>query len=242
MYCDDVPFAEREENLRSELENEYPKILEFAKRIFGADNGYIPVYLSKKTPPSSKYKVKKTFLNKLRRKNQQEIGDLEREILDTGTIVTTTVAKFFPGEKPFIEIYYKNLPTKYRLEEAINYLAHEYMHFMEFVYTVKNKAAAFSDDRVSEALADFFGVMYSINRGQKSDLSVAINRYDLWRILEGSGWPYAYALYFYRVNGNKMTFSSSYSDYIRHGSVDKLIDVFSSTLNPKDAYDKLIKS
>jgi hypothetical protein len=241
MYYDDVPFADREENLRRGLENEYPEILEFAKRIFGEDNGYIPVYLSKKTPPSRTYKVKKSFLNKLRKQNQKEIGDFEREILETGTIVTTIVAKFFPSEKPYIEIYYKNLPTQYkRLEVAINYLAHEYMHFMEFVYSVKNKVSAFADERVSEALADFFGVIYSINRGQKTDVSVAMNRYDLWRVLEGSGWPYAYALYFYCVNGNEMSFSSNYSDYIRHGFVNKLIDVFSNTHNPKDAYYKLI--
>jgi hypothetical protein len=30
MYYDDVPFADREENLRRGLENEYPEILEFA--------------------------------------------------------------------------------------------------------------------------------------------------------------------------------------------------------------------
>ena len=241
MYYDDVPFVEREESLRKELEDEYPEILEFAKRIFGEDNGYIPVYLSKKTPPASEYKVKKSFLNKLRKKNQRELRDLERELLDTGTIVTATVARFFPGEKPYIEIYYKNLPAKYnRLEEAINYLAHEYMHFMELVYSVKNKFSAFSDDRVSEALADFFGVMYSINRGRRSDFSVAINRYDLWRILEGSGWPYAYALYFYCVNGKEMIFFDKFSDYINHGAIDKLVAVYNALLLPIDAYDKLI--
>ena len=82
--------------------------------------------------------------------------------------------------------------------------------------------------------------MYSVNRGRRSDFSVAINRYDLWRILEGSGWPYAYALYFYCVNGKEMIFFDKFSDYINHGAIDKLVAVYNALLLPKDAYDKLI--
>lgn len=244
MYCDDVPFSERDENLRRGLEDEYPKILEFAKKIFGVENGYISVYLSKRTPVQKIYKAKKSFLDKLRQKNQnqRELTDLEYRILDTKMIVTDVVARFFPGENPYIEIYYKNLPSKYiRLEKAINCLVHEYMHFIEYVYSVENHVPEFADDKVSEALADFFGVLYSINRNSRNDLEVAKNKYDLWKALDGSGWPYAYALYFYCVNRKEMIFSCRFADYVNHGSTDKLVKVFNATIDVKDAYKKLKK-
>ena len=115
------------------------------------------------------------------------------------------------------------------------------MHYLEYEHCRRHTQKSIVGERVSEALADFFGALYSINCISKYDLEVAKKEYDLWKEFDGSGWPYAYALYFYCVKGNEMPFSSTYSDYIRHGSVDKLVDVFNNTLNPKDAYDKLIK-
>ena len=246
QYYHNVPVVERDESLRRALESEYPKILQFARNVFDVDYGYIPVYLSKKKP-SSKYKLTKRFLEELneRRQEQREMRDKERrlidDILENGCYKFDIVATFFPGEKPYVEIYYKNLPTEYRLEAAMNYLAHEYMHFMEYAYCVENFARAFEDVRDSEALADFFGALYSINRGSSYDLSVAKDRYTLWNVLQGSGWPYAYALYFYTVKGKKMKFSSNFVDYTNHGSINKLIEVFNATKNSADAYDKLIK-
>lgn len=241
QYYSDVPVTERDETLRKALEEEYLKILKFAKNIFGVDYGYIPVYLSKETPPLKEYKVNKTFLNKLSRKRerQQRMSDVENQILETGWFTMLCVAKFFGGEKPYIEIYYKNLPKYNTLEAAINYLAHEYMHFAEYVYCSKNGVVSFVDKRVSEALADFFGFLYSINRGGKQDLVIAEDRYIRWKILSGSGWPYAYALYFMkkRIRG----FSPVFAEYDGKGCIDKLRAVFSDTINPKDAYDKLKK-
>ena len=64
-------------------------------------------------------------------------------------------------------------------------------------------------------------------------------RYNLWKVLTGSGWPYAYALYFMK---NKLRrFSPVFTDYKNKGCINKLIEVFNATTNSADAYDKLIK-
>ena len=88
-------------------------------------------------------------------------------------------------------------------------------------------------------MADFFGVLYSIKSGGKFDLEVAERRYGLWKLLSGSGWPYAYALYFMKKRINK--FSPIFAEYDRKGCITKLIEVFNATKNSADAYDKLIK-
>ena len=248
QYYFDVPTAERDETLRKTLEVEYPKILQFVEDVFSGRKGYIPVYLSKEAPSAKVYKLSKKFMDELRNKLQEQrnISDSERsliyEILERKGYITNIIAQFFPGEKPYIEIYYKNLPTYNSLESAINILAHEYMHFLEYEYCFNNGCEAFADDRVSEALADFFGVLYSIKRGGKFDLEVAWNRYVAWKVLDGSGWPYAYALYFYQVKGKKMNFSSTILDYEKFGCVDKFREVFKATPKPVDAYNNLTKN
>ena len=244
QYYSDVPVCERSEVLRKALEDEYPKILQFAKNALGVDYGYIPVYLSKETPPPIMYKLSKKFMDKLCNKNQEqrEMSNKERDlinrIIDGKCYVANVVAQFFSGTKPYIEIYYKNLPVNKTLETTINCLAHEYMHFVEYVYTAQNGVLAFVDERVSEALAEFFGFLYSIKRGNSIDLEIAEDSYITWKVLDGSGWPYAYALYFMkkRISG----FSPIFVDYKNKGCINKLIEVFNATPNVVDAYDKLI--
>ena len=245
-YYSDVPVRERDESLRRALEDEYPKILLFAKNVFGVNYGYIPVYLSKEAPPARIYPVSEKFIDKLRQKLQEQraVSDKERglisKIIERKGYQTSVLARFFSDEKPFIEIYYKNVQCEANaLEMAINSLAHEYMHFIEYVYTAKNFAAAFGDHRVSEALADFFGFLYSIKRGGKLDLEVAEDRYVAWKVLDGSGWPYAYALYF--MKKRIKDFSPIFADYKDEGCINKLVEVFNATPNVADAYNKLIK-
>ena len=179
------------------------------------------------------------------------------EMVANGTIVdlsatrrimrhTTRIGGMFV-DKPYlhIEIYFNQFAASCwdeYISKIGNTLAHEYMHYLEYEYCKRQGQESFVDKRVSEALADFFGVIYSIARKQRYDLEVARNKYDLWRTFEGSGWPYAYALHFYSVLGCEMPFASIIEDYIKHGSVNKLIEVFYATPNPNTAYDKLTKS
>jgi hypothetical protein len=72
-------------------------------------------------------------------------------------------------------------------------------------------------------------------------LKVAKTRYESWKKNIGTQWPYAEALYFYEVAGKKMTFSSDYSKYESHGSIDKFIKIFDNTLFPDDAYAAMRK-
>ena len=244
QYCLDVPVDEKDEALRKALEDEYPKILQFAQDILGAEHSYIPVYLSKKTEDSC-YDASKSFLKKLEKKLREgkRLNDLEAMIFQTKQIRFPILGRFINGDTPYIEIYYRNLPSGLkRIPSAFNCLAHEYMHFLHFAYARTSwRATAFHNKRVKEALADFFAVLYSIHRAGKYDVEVANDRYNTWKNLEGSGWPYAYALYFYQVKGDKMQFSSSILDYEKFGCVDKFRDVFKVTPKVMDAYNNLTK-
>ena len=105
---------------------------------------------------------------------------------------------------------------------------------------------SYRNANVSEALADFFGAIYSLKRATdrfvvtaKDRIAVAENKYNSWVKWDGSGWPYAYALYFMK---NKLRcFSHAFADYKDKGCINKLIEVFNATKNSADAYDKLIK-
>ena len=69
---------------------------------------------------------------------------------------------FFASEKPYIEIYYRNADP----HDAAAFrkcLAHEYMHYLHYAYAGKKYDDAKKE--LKEALADFFGVLYSIHRG-----------------------------------------------------------------------------
>ena len=159
--------------------------------------------------------------------------------------------EFIDGSTPKIKIYYNQFKASSMDEymaKISETLAHEFLHYLEFAYCKMQKSEYYQDERVSEALADFFGVAYSIKRG--NDLScrglcethrvdVAKARHALWEELEGSGWPYAYALYFMK---NKLRrFSPVFADYKNKGCINKLIEVFNSTPDVADAYDKLKK-
>lgn len=89
---------------------------------------------------------------------------------------------------------------------------------------------------LKEALADFFGVLYSVHRKGKDDLKVAKKRYDQWKKNCETYWSYANALYFYQVGSNEMKYSSDYNEYVRHGCIGKFVQVFSSTQHPDNAY------
>ena len=71
------------------------------------------------------------------------------------------------------------------------------------------------------------------------DLEVAEDNFVAWRVLDGSGWPYAYALYF--MKKRIKDFSPIFADYKNKGCIDKLVEVFKATPNVADAYDKLAK-
>lgn len=144
-----------------------------------------------------------------------------------------------------IRIYFRqfDVATKQELFDAIiHVVAHEYMHYMEYHY-VRGQFGKKPqrDDRVSEAMADFFAVLFSLDQGTPNHRRIAKCRYDEWQEMADSSWPYAYARYFYTVHGNTMGFSYRFAEYLKHKSVDKLTKVFLLSSNKKLAFNKLEK-
>ena len=121
-----------------------------------------------------------------------------------------------------------------------NTLAHEIMHYFEYKYCIKNKVNPFSIDDLSESLAEMFALIISIYRQFPEDVQVAKKRYESWIRLYDSGWPYADALNFLIVKGKVMTFTNNFLDYVYHGSIDKLQEVFGKCIDPNEAYKILL--
>lgn len=249
QYYSDVPSVERDEDLRAGLELEYPKILAFAQKTLGAlvdpDLHYIPVFLSKETPFSKPVLVDKRYINRLKRNYEKgkELTQDQLAILDGGMIRSEPiVASFFEGEAPYIEIYYNNIycSKSHNLTFAIMYLAHEYMHFLHYSYVAQRGIAdPLNIKKLNEAMADFFGVIYSMDLGGKDDKAVAQRRYEIWLGRDGSGWPYAYALKFFNkpYKYRLIDYSSIQTD----NAIQKLKNVFAKTTDPKEAF-KLLNS
>lgn len=249
QYYSDVPSVERDEDFRAGLELEYPKILAFAQKTFGAlvDPGlhYIPVFLSKETPFSKTVPADKRYINRLERDygKGKELTQDQLAILDGGMIRSEPiVASFFKGETPYIEIYYNNIycSKPHNLTFAIMYLAHEYMHFLHYSYVAQRGIAdPLNIKKLNEAMADFFGVIYSMDRGGKDDKAVAQRRYEIWLGRDGSGWPYACALKFF--NKPYKCRLIDYSSIQTDNAIQKLKNVFAKTTDPKEAF-KLLNS
>lgn len=203
--AEDVPLTADVAFICAILEQEYASVVSFAEKLFPqSEFKYIPIVISNKEP-------------------MQDSPDGGEKILGA----------FFASNKPYIEIYYRNADP----HDAASFrkcLAHEYMHYLHYVYADKKYDDA--KNELKEALADFFGVLYSIHRGQKDDLKVAKARYDSWKKNFGTYWPYANAFYFYQVHCKAMKFSSDYKQYEEYGCIGKFVQVFRSTIYPDDAY------
>lgn len=150
---------------------------------------------------------------------------------------TKVVGSFFASSKPYIEIYHRNIDPC-NAAGIRNCLAHEYLHYLHWCSAGAEYSNASTE--LKEALADFFAILFSIDRHGSDDLTFAKAQYALWKKNEGSWWPYAYALYFYNVHGSVLRYTSNFSKYHTHGSIGKFIQIFLSSDHPKDALDALL--
>lgn len=257
VYENSVPILEQDSRLCEFLESEYVKIRKLAKDIlrnisidFNAIFNAIPVYISEKQPTTTYYKEPEFLLSKMKK----HCSECKREDCTPPYCYVSEVlwryksftdnlrGEFYGGAEPHIVLYYKNfnnpsVNNKQFLAAIAKTLAHEYLHYLHYAFAEEKYSDA--EAGLKEALADFFGVLYSITCGNKYALKVAENRYDLWEKREGSGWPYADALWFYRVHGNEMEYSSNYSDYECFGCIGKFMQIFGSTRYPDCAYKDL---
>lgn len=253
VYENSVPSYEQDPKLCEFLEDEYVKICKLAKNILRniqIDFDVIPVYISEKQPTRTYYKDPEILLGEMKKHcsecNREDCTPpycyVSEVLWKYETFTDNLCGEFYGGAEPHIVLYYKNfnnpsVNNKQFLAAIAKTLAHEYLHYLHYAFAEEK----FSDAKKSlkEALADFFGVLYSINCGDKYALKVAENRYERWKEREGSGWPYADALWFYRVYGKEMEYSSNYNEYERFGCIGKFVQIFGSTRYPDCAYKDL---
>ncbi len=256
VYENSVPSYEQVFGLCEFLEDEYDKIRDFARDVlrnvwqhFPA----IPVYLSKERPQKS-YPIDREMLMKKIRKICAEC-DKEKcvaphcwafsLIFETEPIIDSIAGRYYGGEEPHIVLYFKNTPSPQDIHNPeftaaiAKTLAHEYLHFLHdyYVKTVAGKTIdPFGNKRLSEALADFFGVLYALDQKY---IAVAKDRYNLWKSREKTSWPYSYALKFFKIpyKMNLIDYSAAEID----DTIRKFRDVFTNTIDPNNAF-KILKS
>lgn len=242
-YADNVTDDIKVEGLCSKLEQGYRSILDYCSNcLHYLDIDYlkfIPVILKKECP-------------NIRTSNELSyITDKINDLISDGHSVTKKVVQnilyfndrllgeFVLGEQPYIIIYYRQfsgLCFEEYFGQVVMTLAHEFTHYIEYLYCKKHNTPSYKDERVSEALADFLSFTYLLSKNNQVFTEIAIKRYDLWQVRFGSSWPYYYALYF--LNGYNGKFDYLIRCLIRDES--KFSEVFKNTINIKQAYKILI--
>ena len=150
-------------------------------------------------------------------------------MLRNKAITCPILAKFHRIGYPNIEIYYRNIKTDTYsdyLATLKNCLAHEYMHYLHACYCDKvDDNSTFNYDKISEGMAEFFAMMFTLYRGGFSDCLLAEKKYLTWTKMFNSGWPYADALYMFITRGTENLYTEQVWDFQDNGCIEKLIDI-----------------
>lgn len=255
-YADDVEDMEKVPGLCYYLEGEYEMILVFARKLFGdrvCDYNRIPVVLSKELPTeqyrlSSEEKAKMIDF-KYRNGHKPSIKESEK-IIDKDSITFPVLGRYFGlkadgNNDPYIVLYYKNFGTcdlelyKAKIDQT---LAHEYMHYTHNLIakdTFNGKGK--HTEAVKEAVADFFGVLYSVwSHKNDKKIEAALDRFNTWVDYFGSNWPYSNALWFLLDGDDLFAFSDQFDYYVNNDATRKFIKVvFESKNDKKTAYSVL---
>ena len=209
-YAKNVKKGERVEGLCQALQLEYLEyVTNFARdifrNIFNEDFDIPRVELCKECPSEVwmhddcyvTKKINDLIVNGVP-VNEREVVCILRHCLRIG-------GEFIYNPQPLIKIYFNQFDGNDWNEyfaKISQTLAHEYMHYLEYKYCKIFGKKSYRDANVSEALADFFGVIFSLKRATdrfvmtaKDRIAVAENKYNSWVKWDGSGCPYAYALY-----------------------------------------------
>lgn len=244
-----------DDDLLMRMEGEYECIMAFGRDEFFTKACQerierIPVILSpekkKKTYKLGDAEIAKQICELVQKKGNNVTEKEIMAILKNKEGFTELITgEFVKAKEPYIILYYHAIGGKTQ-EELVaglaNVLAHEYMHYMEYRHCLSRGETSYKDEKISEAMADFFGVLYLLQRRWFSNYALnekadaAEHRYDEWVNNFGTCWPYAEALHFYTVNGNTMGFSFDYANCVKHGAINKLIEVFINSFDPRCAY------
>ena len=239
-YNTNVSGVEKVDDLCGRIESEYRELVyHFARDVFGD-------YFKQDFPPLIKVFLCKECPSKIYVNSDSYVAKKVNELIKLGKMVSSTdvskilrfdmriAGEFVPGNVPYIKIYFNQFDAE-SMEEYVsmvmNVLAHEFAHYLEYEFCKSYIVQHYQDARVSEAIADFFGALFSRFRSgivrTPFDLEVVEKRYNGWIEREGSGWPYSYALHFLRTPyKSKM---SEYSDTEIAEATQKLREVFKAT-------------
>ena len=166
-----------------------------------------------------------------------------REILQSyGRDIKHSVSgRFFADPEPHIVLYFRHFDTATFWESAANVLAHEYLHYLHYSYantkTKDHHKHTKTNDRhnkqkkLSEALADFFCVQYSLHRG---DNDIAQRKYNAWQKRQNTTWPYWWALRFL-----PQPYRRHITDYTEHDWIQKYFLVFKESTDSDRAFQLL---
>ncbi|MBE5731768.1 MAG: hypothetical protein E7353_01925 [Clostridiales bacterium] len=249
-YAENVSDEEKVPGLCSYLRELYGRIKQFAGRILYKEFRYcseeffkyIPVILKKECPVQT-HKNNYEFATKKINEITKEKGAISVDDLKNALYYKQRIAgMFFAGKEPHIEIYFNQFESSCYDEYlacVLNTLAHEYAHYLEFEYCGRKRGKKSNKGScVSEAIADFFSVLFSVDKGDMFDLNVAEGRYYWWREMFGSGLSYSYAFYF--VKNMPRPFHNVIQDYYDNDNISNLVNVFMQTPKTDIAYSTLV--
>ena len=251
-YNGNVADIEKVEDLCGRIESEYRELVyHFARDVFSD-------YFKQDFPPLIKVLLCKECPSKIYLNSDSYVTKKVNELIKLGKMVSSAdvskilrfnmriAGEFISGDVPYIKIYFNQFDAE-SMEEYVsmfmNVLAHEFAHYLEYEYCKRYKVQHYQDARVSEAIADFFGSLFSCYRSgiisTPFDLDVVEKRYNGWREREGSGWPYSYALHF--LHAPYKSKYSEYSDVELDVACEKLRQVFKATTDAAIAFNLLTR-
>ncbi len=249
------PLPDKYREILPDLESSYECIMGFGRNLLGHIDSLderidrIPVILSPEKKKKTYTADDKWLSKKIAEYSRKCQGNVSEQVilkfLQNKTFTDNILGEFCRGNRefgPYIVLYYNVIggeTDQKRIANFANVLAHEYMHYMEYVYCSPKGVKDYSNEFLSEAMADFFGLLYSIRYPNAESLNVTHARYNDWKKNFYTCWPYAEALYFYSIDSIKMDYSDIYTDYENHGSVEKLKKVFFECHDAKKAYKTL---
>ena len=281
IYDKAVKKEDQIEGLVDFLQNEYECLLETQGRFILEEGFFkekdfkpIPVILSSECPVSKTYRanedwVARTIVSEFRSSYSEEEKEaiIKRVLKDrsfkpwiTGMYYHDSSSVIKENEVdcpagPCIVLYYRNTvcddEEEYKAWIAAS-LAHEYFHYLHDLY-VRNEFSkkGYMRDRVVEALADFFALMYSLHAAETrlnkvfgyAREKVARDKYDGWAYRFGKDckWPYAYAYCFFFDIHIPAEYSNKVSYYENNGIKMKFNEVLGiSKRAMKYAYKRLM--
>lgn len=257
-YESSVFPSERPAGLCQFIEDVYPDVIAYAENLLGSVplKGVrpIPVFLSKEEPQETYLPDVDALTKKICRnceyfcegcngrdprkcKNCRECdmrgryGTI-REILCANEPITSDIAgRFFADPEPHIVLYFRQFDTATFWESAANVLAHEYLHYLHYSYAHSAINDYHKHKELSEALADFFCVQYSLHRG---DNDIAQRKYNAWQRRQNTTWPYWWALRFL-----PQPYRRHITDYTEHDWIQKYLWVFKESTDSDRAFQRL---